>query len=111
MKKILFSFLGFFLVNIAKAEETYLWIDSEKLRKWDITINDIPKIINSLTSFLLWLSAMISMVMIIVWAYKMAIWSLSADNKKWKETIQMWLTGLVVSLSAWFIINVIISNL
>lgn len=112
MKKFFYTVLSFFLVNIANATaDTYVWLNKADLRDGNVSFWDIPKMVNALSSWLLWISATVAMVMIIIWAYKIALWSLNNQVQKWKEAITMGIVGLVVAVSAWFIINVIISNL
>ncbi|MDD2487686.1 MAG: hypothetical protein PHS92_04945 [Candidatus Gracilibacteria bacterium] len=90
---------------------TYLGVNSDKLRKGDIGFDDLPKVINSLTTWLLGIAATVAMIMIIIGAYKIALGSLNNQVQKGKEAITMGIIGLTVSVSAWFIINTIISNL
>lgn len=116
MRKILF--ICFSLINsvafAATWEDNILWISEEKIKTWNITFDDIPKIIQHATTFLLWFAATIAMIMIIVGAFKYTIWSVewSAPNKqKANDTIKYGVIWFVVAVSAWFIINVLVNNI
>ncbi len=116
MKKIFFLLIAFssFISTSFAASNGYLCIDYENLRKWNVAFDSIPKAINCGTSFILSFAWTIAMVMIIVWALKLSLWSWiawSADKTKAKNTITFGILGFVVALSAWFIINLIIWNL
>lgn len=113
--KLLFLFSTSFLTTLvfADPDENYLGISNSKLREWDISMSDIPKAIQSVTTFILSFSATIAMIMIIVWALKWSLWSIdsSPDKKKAQDTIKYWIYWFVVSVSAWFIVNVVIQNI
>ncbi len=118
MKKHLAK-IPFLLVAIQSsvfAEDTspnILWIDNEKLRTWNVSFSDIPKSIQSATTFILWLAATIAMIMIIVWWLKYSLWTMewSAPNKsKAQETIKYWIMWFVVAVSSWFVIKLVIEN-
>lgn len=119
MKKIIYFLLSFsstFFVQIF-ADDTstnITWIANSKLKEWDVTFSDIPKAIQSATSFLLYFAPTVAMIMIIVGWLRFAIGSVEWDtpNKsKAKDTIKYWIIGMVISVSAWFIINIVIKNL
>lgn len=115
MKNKLINFFYLFLfylfqINISFWADNYLWVDNDKLRNWNVWIDDIPKTINSFTGFVISTWAIISMLMIIYWAFRFAL--PTSDNKqKWKDAVMYGIIWLVVTLSSWFIVNVIISNL
>lgn len=111
MRKILFFILSYiFAVSHVLAEDNYLGIDNEKLRNWDVGIDQIPKTITSVTSFIIGFGATLSMLMIIVGAFRLAL--PTSDNKqKWKDAIMYWIIGFIVTLSSWFIVNTLIANL
>lgn len=86
--------------------------DSDKLRSGDVSFSDIPKIISYATTFVLGFAATVSVIMIIYGAFQMALFGLtSQEKKKGAETIQHGIIGFVITVSAWFIINIVMSNL
>jgi len=86
--------------------------NSNKLRNGDVSFTDIPNIINYATTFILGFAATISVIMIIYGAFQIALFGLtSQEKKKGAETIQHGIIGFVISVSSWFIINMIMSNL
>jgi hypothetical protein len=87
------------------------WVKDEKqIRDGDIHIDDIPNIIQYLIDILLWIAWTISVIFVIVWAYKLLFGSLQWDHTKWRSTIIMALTGFAISALAWFIVKFIFSN-
>ena len=87
-------------------------ITDTKLRSGDISFSDIPKMINNATTFFLGFAATISVIMIIYGAFQMALFGLtSQEKKKGAETITHGIIGFVISVSSWFIINIIMNNL
>lgn len=111
MKKIFYLFLAFFLVNNnVSAIENITWISNEKLKKWEVTIEDIPWAIISITEFLISIAGWIAIIFIIVWAYKYLFWSLEWNSDKWKETIFMAIVGLIIASCAYLIIKLVVNN-
>lgn len=107
-------FLSISTLTHVSFADNIIWIEDSKLKKWNITLSDIPKAIQSATTFILWLAATIAVVMIIVWALKYSLGSVSwsSPNKQNAvNTITFWILGFVLSISAWFIINLVIANL
>lgn len=86
------------------------WTTKTKLRNWDIHTSDIPNIISFAIDFLMWFAATISIIFIIIWAYKLALWSLENDKSKWKETIILALGGFILASISWLILKLIIDN-
>lgn len=114
-KNMLFfrSLLGlilFGLYQVTFAVDTYLGVSAEKLRSGNITFDDIPKMIVSLTAFVLSLTGTISLIMIIYGALRMVLGSYEQSVKDGKNTITYALIGLVISASAWFIIKFVFST-
>ena len=83
---------------------------TEKIRTWDIHLEDIAPIINSMINIFLSLAWTIAVIFVIIGAYKMLFWSLTQDVTKWRSTIIMALTGFAISLLAWFIVKFIFNN-
>lgn len=83
---------------------------SERIRTWDIHLDDIPSVIDGMIDIFLWLAWTISVIFVIIGAYKMLFGSLTQDVTKWKSTIIMALTGFAISLLAWFIVKFIFNN-
>lgn len=87
------------------------WIDdTERIRDWDIHVDDIPNIIKYLIDSFLWIAWTIAVIFVIIWAYKLLFGSLKGDHTKWRETIIMAISGFAVSALAWFIVKFIFNN-
>lgn len=86
------------------------WVSQEKIRKWDIHIDDIPKIISYAVDYLMWFAATISIIFIIIWGYKIALWSLEWEKSDWKKTIFYALWWFVLAALSWLIFKLIIDN-
>lgn len=119
MKHLFYSgvtVISFFLSEHVFADDN-VWIlggvgSSTKLREWNISFDDIPKIISYATTFILGFAGTVSVIMIIYGAFQMALFGLtSQEKKKGQETIEHGIIGFVISVSSWFIINMIMSNL
>lgn len=82
-----------------------------KIRTGDIHTEDIPNIIVGATDFFMWIAGTISIIFIIIWAYKILFWSLSQDKTKWRDTIIMALVGFAIASLAWVIIKFLLNNL
>lgn len=114
--KYLFYTLMWFLINIellfAADAEWIFWntVTKENVRSWNIHIDDIPKILRNGIDLLLWVAWTITIILIIVWAYKIVFWAMTWEKTKWKETITMALIWFAISSLAWFIISFILDN-
>ncbi len=87
-------------------------VSADKIRKGNITFNDIPNIINYATKLILGFAATVAVVMIIYGAFQMALFGLtSQEKKKGAETITHGIIGFVIAVSSWFIINMVMANL
>jgi len=92
------------------------WIDPDKdtaidkIREWNISITDIPKMLNYAVDFLLWIAWTIAIIFIIIWWYKLAFWSLQNDKSKWKETITLAIAWFILAALSWIILKIIIDN-
>ena len=85
-------------------------IEAEKLRSWDVHLEDIPKMIVAATNYLVWIAGTIAVIFIIIWAYQLLFGSLQQDKTKWRNTILMALGGFAIATLAWFIVKLIIDN-
>lgn len=81
-----------------------------KLREWNITTDDIPRLISNATDYLMWIAWTIAIIFIIIWAYKIALWSLEWDKSKWRETILLAIWWFVLAALSWVIMKIIIDN-
>lgn len=119
--KVLFFLAGILLPVVAKAEEN-LWVlwwlewtedktAQERIRTWDIHVDDLPWIIITATDYLFWFAGTIAVLFIIIWAYQIAIGSITSNTSSWRETIIYALWGLALASLSWIIIRFIISNL
>lgn len=104
-------------VSLAFADGWILWNfkwdpgSTEKaLRSWDIHTDDIPNIIRWVIDFMMWIAWTIAIIFIIVWSYKILLWSIQQDKSEWKNTIIMAITWFAIASLAWFIIKFIIDN-
>lgn len=83
----------------------------DDIKNGDFTLSDIPGIINYATEFFLAFSGTISVLVIIAGAIKMQLSSFSDGKSQGQKIVTAGIIGFVISASAWFIINVIITNL
>lgn len=115
MNKLKYSMLWILLSYNSKifASDAWIlwWVSTEDLRKWDIHLDDIPWILSFAIDFLMWFAWTIAVIFIIIWAYQLAFWTLTENNKtKWKETIIMALSWFALASLSWIIIKLIIDN-
>ena len=121
MKKIFYILVAnFWVIHMASANnknDLWLlgngekcWVSQETMRNGDITLNHIPCMIKSSVDFLLWLAGTISVIFVIIGAYKILFWGLSQDIQKWRNTIFMALGGFALASLSWFIIKVLLDN-
>lgn len=82
----------------------------EKIRRGEITSDDIPKILQWATDYLMWFAATIAIIFIIIWSYKIALWSLSWDKSDGKKTIFLALGWFVLASVSWLILKLVIDN-
>lgn len=118
MKKYL-ALITLFITNITAFADwdtgilwwIWTWDDwVEKLREWDIHLDDIPNMIKFAIDYLLGFAWTVSIIFIIIWAYQFLFGSVTNEKTKWRDTIIMALWGFVVASLSWFIINFILSN-
>lgn len=113
MKKYINIILTLILLIISKTSFAVdwgiLWNWSD-LRNWEISFWDIPDIITNAISFLMLFAATISVIFIIIWAYKILFGSISQDKTKWRDTILMAIWGFIIASLAWFIIKLVLDN-
>jgi len=118
MNKIKYLILPIFFSYQSKIYATDAWIllwlqwtwVTKKIREWDIHADDIPKILSSAVDYLMSFAATISIIFIIIWAYKLALWSLENDKSKWKETILLALGWFILASLSWVILKLVIDN-
>ncbi len=107
---LIFAFILSYHASFA-SNDNILWISDSKLRKWDVHLDDIPNAIRSAIDFFMWIAGTISVIFIIIGAYKILFGSLQQDKTKWRDTIIMALGGFALAALAWMIIKVILANL
>lgn len=116
MKKyinILFTWIILSISKISFAVDWWILWDGRtwrNLRNWDVSLNDIPNMITYAINFFMWIAATISVIFIIIWAYKILFGSISQDKTKWRDTILMAIWGFIIASLAWFIIKIILKN-
>jgi hypothetical protein len=90
-------------------------VSSSKLRNGDITFDDIPNMIVAVTEWVLGLAATIAVFAIIFGALKLTLGSgaLGGSDGKTdaKNALQYGITGFVVAVSGWLIVQFVLSNL
>jgi hypothetical protein len=90
-----------------------LWwkdITQDKLRNWEIHLNDIPHILKYAIDFLLGFAWTVSVLFIIIWAYQILFGSISQEKTKWRDTIIMALAWFALASLSRFLLNYILSN-
>ncbi len=112
MKNILYIIIAHIALmhQSLAADDNVLWIDNNRLRTGDVWLDDIPNAIRSLIDFFMWIAGTISVIFIIIGAYKILFWSLQQDKTKGRDTIIMALWGFALAALAWFIIKIILAN-
>lgn len=114
MRKIYFLLLWLFLSSHASVYAGDSGVlggtTVEKIRTWDIHSEDIPKILQWSIDYLMGFAATIAIIFIIVWGYKIALWSLEWEKSEWKKTIFLALGGFVLASVSWLILKLIIDN-
>ena len=110
-RNILLTFIMLSITNISFAVDGWVLAkDWKNLKSWDIWFSDIPNMITYAINFLMWIAATISVIFIIIWAYKTLFGSISQDKTKWRDTILMAIWGFIIASLAWFIIKLILDN-
>lgn len=112
MKNFFYSIVLFFILKL-NAFASDAWIlgpDKNKIRNWDITINDIPNMVVYATNFMIWIAWTIAVIFIIVWAYKYLFGSLEGNSDKGKDTIYMALVWFAIAACSYLIIKFIFDN-
>lgn len=80
---------------------------ADKIRTGDISLYHIPCFIKYFTQTLVAIAGTISVIFIMIGGYK---WTIESVDKKEeaKNTIKFAIIGLIVSLSAWFLIDIVL---
>ena len=108
-KFIIISFYLNFKTAIAD-NWVFNWV-SWDVKSWDIHLADVPIVIWNLIQFSMWIAMTVSIIFIIIWAYKMLFWSLEWENSKWKETVFMAIWWFALAALAWLIMKFVFTNL
>ena len=114
--KTTINYILFFLIAQMSTVQTFAdsgilgWIDSKKLRNWDIHLEDIPNAIVGATNFLMGFAWTIAVIFVIIWAYQLLLGSTKQDVTTWRNTILMALAGFAIASLAWLIVKLIIDN-
>ncbi|MGE4443661.1 MAG: hypothetical protein AB7E37_01545 [Candidatus Altimarinota bacterium] len=112
IKYIIFGILLSFHANLYAGDTGVLeGVGSvEKIRRGEISSQDIPKILQGATDYLMGFAATIAIIFIIIGAYKVALGSLSGDKSDGKKTIFLALGGFVLASVSWLILKLVIDN-
>ncbi|MDD3145516.1 MAG: pilin [Candidatus Gracilibacteria bacterium] len=86
-------------------------ISQDDLKKGNVHIDDIPKVIRGAIDFGMSIAGTIAVIFIIIGAYQILFGSIEQDKSKGKNTIVMAIIGFAIASLAWFIIKLIIDNL
>lgn len=115
MKNIKWVLLGFLLslhADIyAQGDPGILqWTTVKNIRTWNIHSDDIPKILKEATDYLMGFAATISIIFIIIGAYKIMLWRLEWDVSDGRKTIFLALAWFVLASISWLILKLVIDN-
>ncbi len=117
IKYIISLYLLSFYHNICAFDDCILWWAwtsswelQEKIRQWNIHIDDIPWILRYAIDYLMWFAWTVAVIFIILWAYKIALWWISNDKTKWKDMIILALSGFALASLSWVILKIVIDN-
>jgi len=95
-------------------EAKQVWKDmmtwTDRIRTWEIQLSDIPNVIHAMINIFIWIAWTVSVLFVIIWAYKILFGSFENDHTKWRDTIVMAITGFAISVLAWFIVRFIFDN-
>lgn len=113
MKKMIFLMMGFFLPTAAHAAE-FTIIPQEMFdifRTGDFTWIDIINFLLHIIQLLLSLAAVLAIILIMYGGFQMVFGSIVDDKESGKKTIQFSIIGLIVTLSAWIMVDILVSFL
>lgn len=87
-------------------------LSNERIRNWDIHMDDISTIIRDLIDYFIAIAWTISVIFIIIWAYQILFGSVTeGSDSKWKETVTAAIIWFAISALSWFIVKLIFDNL
>jgi len=87
-------------------------LTNERIRNWDIHMDDISTVIRDLIDYFIAIAWTISVIFIIIWAYQMLFGSVTeASDSSWKDTIRYAIIWFAISALSWFIVKLIFDNL
>jgi Type IV secretion system pilin len=90
--------------------ENWLWTSDTNLRSGNVGFEDIPRMIVSVTNWLLGFVGAVSVIMIIYWAVRLGYGAVTGDKETGKKIITASIIGFVIAVSGWFIVNFLIAN-
>lgn len=114
MKKIFYFIVLFFTIinNVLASEGCWIIRTScENLKSWEIKLNDIPNMIIYATNLLIWIAFTVSVIFIIIWAYKYLVWWMTWQTDQWRSTIIWAVFWATISACAFLIVKLLIDNL
>lgn len=89
--------------------DNLLWVESGKLRKWDVNMQTIVEVILNIIGFLLGIAGTVAIFSLIYHAVKMQLSSGITGDSSWVETAKKWMIGavigFVIAISAWFLVT------
>ena len=77
----------------------------EKIESGDMELNDIPLLLINFVDFISAWAGTISVIMLVWGGLKLIASGITEDKEGAKNTIKWALIGLIVSLTAWLIVN------
>lgn len=120
VQKIFFSLLGAFSLFHTKVFAWDAGVLSglpagktsvqERIRTWDIHAEDIPVIIVGAINYIMWFAATLSIIFIIIGAYKILFWSTTWETSDGKKTIFLALGWFALAALSWLILKLILDN-
>lgn len=112
MKRIFYIILSQLIITqqLFAADDNVLWISNTRLRNGDVWLDDIPNAITSLIDFFISIAGTISVIFIIIGAYKILFGSIQQDKTKGRDTIIMALSWFALAALAWMIVKIILAN-
>lgn len=76
-----------------------------RIQDGTVSLSDIPAIIVYWIDLVLWLAGSVCVIMVMVGGIQYMIGSVSDDKEQGKKTVIYAITGLIVTFSAWIIVN------
>jgi len=83
----------------------------EKIQKGTVALNDIPAMIFGLIDLLTKLAGSLAVIMLIIGGFQLMVAGATEAKEGAKKTVTYAIVGIIVTFSAWIIVNVIMVQL